>query len=51
MDLFYREIAGRPMTSVKKFSQKYGLSDPIYGSFYQAEYDEYSDVLREKLMG
>lgn len=45
------KIAGRPKTSVEKFAQKYSLGDPIYGAFYQAEYDEYSDVLGRMLNG
>lgn len=42
---------GRPLTSVKGFAHKYNLGDPIYGSFYQAEHDEYSDALVKQMMG
>lgn len=49
--MFHRKMAGRPMTSVKKFAQKYNLGDPLYGSFYQAEYDEYSEELSKVLYG
>lgn len=44
-------MAGRPLTQVKKFAQKYNLGDAIYGCFYQAEYDEYSEELKKVLYG
>lgn len=47
---FHRDFLGRPMTSTMNFAQKYNLGDPIYGCFYQAEYDSYTDEL-QALMG
>lgn len=37
------------MTFVLKFANKYNLGDPEFGDFFQAEYDEYSDVLLKQL--
>lgn len=44
-------MAGRPMTSTMKFAGKYQLGDPIYGCFFQAEHDAYSDELNKVLIG
>lgn len=38
-------------TFASEFANKYNLGDPVFGNFYQAQYDEYSDILHAKLMG
>lgn len=42
-------IKGRPNFSTKDFSKKYKLGAPIAGNFYEAQYDEFSDVLLARL--
>lgn len=42
-------IANRPMSSALEYAQKYNLGDPEFGNFYQAQWDEYSDVLLAQL--
>ncbi|XP_031628685.1 protein D3-like [Contarinia nasturtii] len=46
-----RQMNNRPKTSVTEFMKKYNLNEPNFGNFYQAQYDEYSDVLHAQLMG
>ncbi|XP_075148656.1 protein D3-like [Haematobia irritans] len=36
---------GRPHFSTRRFIKKYDLGIPIAGNFYEAQYDEYSDVI------
>lgn len=47
----HRNIANRMKTFASEFAKKYNLGDPVFGNFFQAQYDEYSDILHEKLMG
>lgn len=42
-------IEGRPNFSTKNFSAKYGLGAPVAGNFYEAQYDEFSNVLLARL--
>lgn len=42
-------MANRPKTSVLEFAQKYGFGEPEFGNFYQAQYDEYVDILAAQL--
>ncbi|CEF67634.1 Phosphatidylethanolamine-binding protein 1 [Strongyloides ratti] len=37
---------GRLKWNVKEFSKKYDLEGPIYGNFYQAQYDDYVPILQ-----
>ncbi|XP_044742112.1 uncharacterized protein LOC123303078 [Chrysoperla carnea] len=32
--------SGRPKFSIRNLAKKYGVGDPIFGNFYQAQYDE-----------
>lgn len=34
---------------IQKFAEKYNLGDPLYGNFYQAEYDDYVPILYKQL--
>lgn len=47
----FRSGANRAKTSAQQFAQKYNLGDPIFGNFYQAEYDSYVDILHAQLKG
>lgn len=47
----HRSVANRMKTFASEFAKKYNLGDPVFGNFFQAQYDEYSDILHEKLMG
>uniref|UniRef100_A0A0N4ZIC6 Phosphatidylethanolamine-binding protein n=1 Tax=Parastrongyloides trichosuri TaxID=131310 RepID=A0A0N4ZIC6_PARTI len=40
---------GRFNWNVKEFSKKYNLEGPIYGNFYQAQYDDYVPILHAQL--
>uniref|UniRef100_A0A0K0EER4 Phosphatidylethanolamine-binding protein n=1 Tax=Strongyloides stercoralis TaxID=6248 RepID=A0A0K0EER4_STRER len=40
---------GRVKWSVKEFSKKYNLEGPIYGNFFQAQYDDYVPELHAQL--
>lgn len=42
-------IEGRPNFSSRKFADKYNLGTPVAVNFYQAQYDEYSNVILAKL--
>lgn len=44
-------MGNRMMTSTMELATKYQLGDPLFGNFYQAQYDEYSDVLTAQLNG
>lgn len=44
-------ISNRVLTSVNDFVKKYNLDDPEFGNLYQAQYDEYSDILNAQLNG
>lgn len=35
--------------AVLEFAKKYNLGDPEFGNFFQAQYDEYADVLLKQL--
>lgn len=43
---FARSRQDRLKSSTKDFVAKYNLDNPVAGNFYQAQYDEYVDVLR-----
>uniref|UniRef100_A0A0N5C895 Phosphatidylethanolamine-binding protein n=1 Tax=Strongyloides papillosus TaxID=174720 RepID=A0A0N5C895_STREA len=42
---------GRLKWNVKEFSKKYNLEGPLYGNFYQAQYDDYVPTLHAQLGG
>lgn len=42
---FNSDLDNRPKTSTVEFMQKYNLSNPEYGNFYQAQYDDYAGIL------
>ncbi|GBP14990.1 Protein D3 [Eumeta japonica] len=42
-------IEGRPKFSTQNFSKKYNLGKPVAGNFYQAQYDEFSDIILARL--
>lgn len=48
---FLRTISNRPLTSVTRFARKYNLGEPVFGNFFQAQYDEYSDKLLGDILG
>lgn len=37
--------------SVSKFAKKYNLGDPVFGNFFQAEWDNYVPTLYKQLGG
>lgn len=42
----FRSRAHRLTTSASALANKYNLGDPEFGNFFQAQYDEYVDVLQ-----
>lgn len=44
-------ISNRTLTSAQELAKKYNLGDPEFGNLYQAQYDEYSDILNAQLTG
>lgn len=44
--LLNRSRAHRIKTSTMDLANKYNLGNPEFGNFYQAQYDEYVDVLQ-----
>ena len=44
--IFDRSRANRLMTSVSELVKKYNLGDPVFGNFFQAQYDSYVDILQ-----
>uniref|UniRef100_A0A069DQ07 Putative phosphatidylethanolamine-binding protein n=1 Tax=Panstrongylus megistus TaxID=65343 RepID=A0A069DQ07_9HEMI len=41
--------SNRGKFSISKFAKKYNLGDPVFGNFYQAEWDDYVPKVYEKL--
>ncbi|CAH1156113.1 unnamed protein product [Phaedon cochleariae] len=39
---------GRLKFSIKKFAEKYNLGQPVWGNFYQAQYDDYVPTLHKQ---
>ncbi|KAL7729166.1 hypothetical protein ACLKA6_009631 [Drosophila palustris] len=46
-----RTREGRLSFSARQFAEKHGLGQPIAGSFYQAQYDDYVPILHKSLSG
>lgn len=44
--LLHRSREHRIKTSAMDLAKKYNLGNPEFGNFYQAQYDEYVDVLQ-----
>lgn len=44
-----KSTENRGKFSIRKFAKKYNLGSPIAGNFFQAEYDEYVDILNKSL--
>lgn len=42
---------GRVSSSAKAFIDEHKLGDPLFGNFYQAQYDDYVPTLHKQLSG
>lgn len=42
---------GRPKTKTAELISEFALSQPVFGNYYQAEYDDYVLELRKQLSG
>lgn len=47
----FRSGENRANFSIAKFANKYNLGNPVAGNFYQAEWDEYCEVVYKQLSG
>lgn len=49
LKIYFRSPEGRGKFSTENFAKKYNLDGPIFGNFYQAEYDDYVPILYKQL--
>lgn len=46
--LFFSVANGREKFSTRAFAKKYCLEGPMYGNFFQAEYDDFVPILYQQ---